>query len=90
MLGAYEGLRGYHLLPEGGQDKIDNRQSAIANGSPALPEISEIAGLTHAAELSQVPLLPEELLAQTGTCSRKGGSTRTCSRWICATAIPGG
>src|SRR4029077_12305313 len=53
LLGAYEGLRGYHLLPEAGS-------------GPALLErrISEVAGLTHAAELSQVPLLPEELAAQ--------------------------
>jgi NAD(P)-dependent dehydrogenase (short-subunit alcohol dehydrogenase family) len=51
LLGAYEGLRGYHLLPEGAQ--------AIAQ-----QRISEVAGLTHAAELSQVPLLPDELAAQ--------------------------
>jgi NAD(P)-dependent dehydrogenase (short-subunit alcohol dehydrogenase family) len=51
LLGGYEGLRGYHLLPE---------------GAPVLqPEaLSKIAGLTHSAELSQVPLLPEELSAQ--------------------------
>ena len=57
LLGAYEGLRGYHILPEG-----------TANGSahPVALEskISQVAGLTHAAELSQVPLLPEELAAQ--------------------------
>ena len=51
LLGAYEGLRGYHLLPEG--QAVAPRQSV---GGPV--------GLTHAAELSQVPLLPEELLAQ--------------------------
>ena len=53
LLGAYEGLRGYHLLPEGGAApaSLDRR-------------ISEVAGLTHAAALSQVPLLPEELAAQ--------------------------
>src|SRR6267142_936227 len=44
LLGAYEGLRGYHLLPEG----------QIA---PRRPGFSEIAGLTHSAALSQVPLL---------------------------------
>jgi NAD(P)-dependent dehydrogenase (short-subunit alcohol dehydrogenase family) len=49
VLGSYEGLRGYHMLPgsEGtGLDagRIDRR----------------LAGLTHAAELSQVPLLPED------------------------------
>ena len=53
LLGAYEGLRGYHILPEGEQTpaKLDQR-------------ITEVAGLTHAAQLSQVPLLPEELAAQ--------------------------
>ena len=53
LLGAYEGLRGYHLLPEG------NSGTALLRG-----KISKVAGLTHAAELSQVPLLPEELEAQ--------------------------
>ncbi|MDA1272767.1 MAG: SDR family oxidoreductase [Verrucomicrobia bacterium] len=51
LLGAYEGLRGYHILPEG--------DSAVAQR-----HMSEVAGLTHAAELSQVPLLPDELAAQ--------------------------
>lgn len=48
LLGAYEGLRGYNLLP---------------GGEPALVErsASTVAGLTHAAELSQAPLLPEDL-----------------------------
>ena len=50
LLGAYEGLRGYHILPEGGV--------ALCGGVP------ELAGLTHAAALSQVPLLVEELAAQ--------------------------
>ena len=51
LLGAYEGLRGYHLLPEGAAALAERR-------------ISEVAGLTHAAELSQVPLLADELAAQ--------------------------
>jgi NAD(P)-dependent dehydrogenase (short-subunit alcohol dehydrogenase family) len=55
LLGAYEGLRGYHILPEG------NSNSALPDG-----KISEVAGLIHAAALSQVPLLPEELAAQKG------------------------
>jgi len=51
LLGAWEGLRGYHLLPS----------------TEAVPEASRavaLAGLAHPAELSQVPLLPEELAAQ--------------------------
>ncbi len=50
-LGAYEGLRGYHLLPE---------------AHPVLRDsaLHQIAGVTHSAELSQVKLLPEELKAQ--------------------------
>ncbi|HXG49218.1 MAG TPA: SDR family oxidoreductase [Methylomirabilota bacterium] len=51
LLGAYEGLRGYHLIPE-------------ADAAVARRRMSEVAGLTHAAELSQVPLLPDELEAQ--------------------------
>jgi len=54
LLGEYEGLRGYHLLPGG------------EAAPPALPaqRALELAGLTHAAALSQVPLLPEEFRAQ--------------------------
>ncbi len=56
LLGSYEGLRGYHMLPEAettaiSEDAIDRR-------------LSDVTGLTHAAELSQVPLLPEERRAQ--------------------------
>jgi NAD(P)-dependent dehydrogenase (short-subunit alcohol dehydrogenase family) len=51
LLGTYEGLRGYHMLPEGDAVAVQKR-------------MSEVAGLTHAAELSQVPLLPDELAAQ--------------------------
>jgi NAD(P)-dependent dehydrogenase (short-subunit alcohol dehydrogenase family) len=46
LVGAYEGLRAYRMLPEPGS----------RDENPA--------GLTHAAQLSQIPLLPEELLAQ--------------------------
>jgi NAD(P)-dependent dehydrogenase (short-subunit alcohol dehydrogenase family) len=51
LVGAYEGLRGYHLLPEG--------HAALAE-----QRLSQVAGLTHAAELSQIPMLPDELAAQ--------------------------
>ena len=60
LVGAYEGLRGYHILPESG--------NALALESAAqatlAARLSDVAGLTHAAQLSQVALLPEELAAQ--------------------------
>jgi NAD(P)-dependent dehydrogenase (short-subunit alcohol dehydrogenase family) len=52
LLGSYEGLRGYHLLPEAGA-------SLAAARGPL-----ELVGLTNSAELSQIALLPEELTAQ--------------------------
>jgi NAD(P)-dependent dehydrogenase (short-subunit alcohol dehydrogenase family) len=55
LVGAYEGLRGYHLLPEG---KKDDAGRALERG------LSEVSGLAEPARLSQVPLLPEELTAQ--------------------------
>ena len=63
LLGAYEGLRGYHLLPEAGGADLPVSQAAQQRGathSVATP----LAGLTHSAALSQVPLLAEELAAQ--------------------------
>ena len=74
LIGAYEGLRGYHILPEGGVPVSDparfkNKHHAAGSetGVPILsPSISAVAGFTHAAALSQVPLLPEELEAQKG------------------------
>jgi NAD(P)-dependent dehydrogenase (short-subunit alcohol dehydrogenase family) len=78
LLGAYEGLRGYHLLPEGdaiqrggtpasgtAHFKDERFRAGSETGAPILPaSISAVAGLTHAAALSQVPLLPDELAAQ--------------------------
>jgi NAD(P)-dependent dehydrogenase (short-subunit alcohol dehydrogenase family) len=56
LLGAYEGLRGYRMLPEGG-----GARAALA---PIDHGFGEMAGIVHAAELSQVPLLPGEQVAQ--------------------------
>ena len=53
LVGNYEGLRGASLLPESGIGALSTASST-----------NSIAGLTRAAELSQLPLLPEELLAQ--------------------------
>jgi NAD(P)-dependent dehydrogenase (short-subunit alcohol dehydrogenase family) len=70
LLGAYEGLRGYHILPEddasrnAGQPPTTLKKS-LERAEPVLgAPTSPLAGLTHAAALSQVPLLPEELEAQ--------------------------
>jgi NAD(P)-dependent dehydrogenase (short-subunit alcohol dehydrogenase family) len=53
LLGAYEGLRRQDMLPSGEPD-----------AAPAAPRGLGVVGVTHAAELSQVPLLPDELMAQ--------------------------
>jgi NAD(P)-dependent dehydrogenase (short-subunit alcohol dehydrogenase family) len=53
LLGQYEGLRGYHMLPEAGESQ-----------ALEVARASDLAGLTHAAQLSQVQLLPDELRAQ--------------------------
>ena len=59
LIGRYEGLRSYNLLPEQGigEDTATAMRAAHLEGLSA-------AGLTRAAELSQVPLLAEELLGQ--------------------------
>jgi NAD(P)-dependent dehydrogenase (short-subunit alcohol dehydrogenase family) len=48
LLGEYEGLRRYDILPAG-------------DAPPALPMV----GMMRSAELSQVPLLPDDLVGQT-------------------------
>ena len=57
LLGGYEGLRGYNLLADS-----DQKTSA----TPVLDDTVGVSvpGLTRAAELSQVPLLPDEHDAQ--------------------------
>ena len=70
LLGAYEGLRGYHLLPEGdakpafGVPPLGGAATEPPKGGTPNHRMSAVAGLTHAAALSQVPLLPDELAAQ--------------------------
>ncbi len=51
LVGAYEGIRGYHLLPGSG---------ALELGDAPVP----LAGLTQAAAMSQTPFLAEEAQAQ--------------------------
>ena len=55
LVGGYEGLRGYYILPEAAA--VSEAQLVETAG----PDTgTDVAGLTHAAELTQVPLLPEE------------------------------
>jgi NAD(P)-dependent dehydrogenase (short-subunit alcohol dehydrogenase family) len=61
LVGAYEGLRGYHMLPEAPGSA---HAAADAPFVPAEARASHQPGLTHPAELSQLRLLPEELAAQ--------------------------
>jgi NAD(P)-dependent dehydrogenase (short-subunit alcohol dehydrogenase family) len=56
LLGDYEGLRGYDLLPDG--------KAPAADVGTVAPADATAPGLTHAAALSQLPLLPEETEAQ--------------------------
>jgi NAD(P)-dependent dehydrogenase (short-subunit alcohol dehydrogenase family) len=51
LLGAYEGLRSYDMLPTAGP-------------APHELRLADVPGLAHSARLSQVALLPEELAAQ--------------------------
>ena len=55
LLGDYEGSRNDLLMLGGG-----SAEAIMAHD----PGASPVAGLTHAAELSQIPLLPEELPGQ--------------------------
>ena len=72
LLGSYEGLRGYHMLPEGDGASVAAMTQSADNGSVVTSHVSfdrhvsEVAGLTPAAQLSQVKMLPEELEAQKG------------------------
>ncbi len=55
LLGRYEGLRRYAMLPEGGDGS-----SLMTLGENR----DDVAGITRAAELSQIPLLAEEMVGQ--------------------------
>jgi NAD(P)-dependent dehydrogenase (short-subunit alcohol dehydrogenase family) len=65
LLGDYEGLRGYHMLPEGGT-LVGQASSLSPPGKERLEpgKMPILPGLTHAAVLSQVPLLSDELATQ--------------------------
>ena len=62
LVGTYEGLRGYNMLAG---ESPGARRPAGTGVEPGR-RVPEMAGLTHAAALSQVPLLPEDFMAQQG------------------------
>jgi NAD(P)-dependent dehydrogenase (short-subunit alcohol dehydrogenase family) len=64
LVGSYEGLRGYHMLPEASAGSEQQDPAYEANYAEEVARVAGLAGITHAAELSQVALLPEELTAQ--------------------------
>ena len=72
------------MLPEGDADgRLAPRQRLRSVGA------SGSDGFDCAAELSQVPLAAGGTRRAEGSCFPKAGSIRTCSRSICASAIPG-
>jgi NAD(P)-dependent dehydrogenase (short-subunit alcohol dehydrogenase family) len=60
LVGSYEGLRGYHMLPEAHPGNA--QVSASVSATQALS--AQQQGIMRAAELSQLRLLPEEMAAQ--------------------------
>ncbi len=68
LVGTYEGLRRYHMLPDAARDAVEASSGRPVDAALAAPlasalaaKLSEVAGLSHAAELSQLALLPDEL-----------------------------
>jgi len=59
LVGAYEGLRGYHLLSGPAEVSALAASSPSAVGSPV-----SASGLADAAAMSQIPLLPDEIAAR--------------------------
>ena len=69
LVGAYEGLRAYYMLPEGSarrrrEDPAEGGHYVRQTAARAEARGLQAPGLTLAAEFSQFPLLPEELAAQ--------------------------
>jgi NAD(P)-dependent dehydrogenase (short-subunit alcohol dehydrogenase family) len=75
LLGGYEGLRSYRMLPEADANdrlslpltpSLDCSGQAAHRPSHSSGQALPLTGLTHAAQLSQVALLPEEHRAEQG------------------------
>ncbi len=64
LLGAYEGVRAFDMLPDGAPPDGAPRGTGTAVSPAATQRLTEVAGLTHAAALSQIALLPDEASPQ--------------------------
>ncbi len=67
LLGHYEGLRRYAMLPEAGDAADASSLTALRRlheDGHDLGNFDEIAGITRAAQLSQIPLLADEMVGQ--------------------------
>ena len=64
LLGEYEMLRGRDLLPAPGTTARGEALSLESAAEPPSRRIAGAPGLTHAAELSQAPLLPDDHLVE--------------------------
>ena len=62
LLGSYAGLRSYRILPEHSDAIIGNDLAALAGSNPPLQ--NKESTVLDSARLSQVPLLPDEFVAQ--------------------------
>lgn len=66
LLGSYEGLRGIELLPNGPQPAGATALAPVVPDGDPSDGSADAPGLTHAAQLSQLPLLPEDGQAHQG------------------------
>ena len=64
LVGAYEGLRGYHLLPGSDGDALAVGARNVVGARDVVGSALPLAGLTQPAAMSQTPLLADELHAQ--------------------------
>ena len=79
---AYEGLRGYHMLPEADGNALAPRRSMRRTLRGRGPHARGGAVADRAAARGAA--------RRRSISSPKGGSIRICSRWICAGATRGG
>jgi NAD(P)-dependent dehydrogenase (short-subunit alcohol dehydrogenase family) len=62
LLGSYTGLRSYRILPDSGAAQLSSDAATQASADLSLQNLE--AAVLDSARLSQVPLLPDEFVAQ--------------------------